>query len=473
MHHGPLSHGRTGRESAGRAARRRLFSRPLVSRPPAPGAVSLAVLMLALAGGGAAQAGGFGIREQSAYYMGTAFAGNAAGGDGLASMAWNPAALSFTPGLSVEANATYIAPHASIDVWDVTGPVFGNDLGNLGVGDMVDNGVAPASYINYAWDRVAIGIAVTAPFGLITDATCNWSGRYYGCYSRIFDTNLEGMVAFKLADWVTLGAGVNLNYIDARLTNAQVLGVVPLPVPPYGAVIPGDAALDGDDFGVGFNLGALFTLMPGTTLGVGYRSFIDHTLGGNINITYAGLPKANMPASAALTLPDQVTASLRSQIAPDWTVMGTVEWTNWSTVQNLTITSNGSVASIIDMRWTDGWYFSGGAEYRWAPNLALRAGIGYELTPVPDETRLPRLPDTNRLWLSGGFTYDFTPQLALDFAYTHIWGETSPMELLASDTGNALRGSLIGEVNDGYVDIVSVGLRYKFDTPVVGALVTK
>ncbi len=64
----------------------------------------------------AAQAGGFGLREQSAYYQGTSFAGNAAGGAGLASMYWNPAAISFVPGLQLEGNVTYIAPHASIDV---------------------------------------------------------------------------------------------------------------------------------------------------------------------------------------------------------------------------------------------------------------------------------------------------------------------------------------------------------------------
>ena len=39
-----------------------------------------------------AQAGGFAIREQSAQFQGSSFAGNAAGG-GLSSMYWNPAAL--------------------------------------------------------------------------------------------------------------------------------------------------------------------------------------------------------------------------------------------------------------------------------------------------------------------------------------------------------------------------------------------
>lgn len=427
----------------------------------------IALPAVALAGATGAQAGGFGLREQSSYYQGSAFAGTAAGGEGLASMYWNPAAISFNPGLNFEANATYVAPHASIDVYSATAPVVGTSLGNVGVGDMVDNGVIPATYITYAWDKIAVGLAVNAPYGLITDANCAWSGRYYGCYSRIFDMNVQGSVAYKVTDWMTIGGGININYIDARLTNAQFAGLTP----PANNL---HAEVNGDDMAIGFNLGVLFTLAPGTTLGVGYRSAVDQTLEGAVDISLANIvPLSRIGATAALKLPDQVTASFRSELTPQWTVMGTVEWTNWSTVQQLVVKAVTTPVSTLDLQWDDGWYFSGGVEYQWDSKLALRAGIAYELTPVPDATRSPRLPDTNRFWLSGGFTYDFTPQLSMDFAYSHIFGESSPINLYPTDPANALRGSLVGEVSDGYVDIVSIGLRYKFNAPVQTALITK
>lgn len=415
-----------------------------------------------------AQAGGFGIREQSSYYQGTSFAGDAAGGAGLASMFWNPAAVSFAPGLNVEGNVTYIAPHASVDVYSATSPINGANLGTMGVGDIVDDAAVPAAYISYAWDKIAIGVSVTSPYGLITDAKCNWSGHYYGCYNRIYDMNVQGSLAYKVTDWLTLGAGLSVDYMDARLSSAQVLGYIPQ----TNTVITGWNQVDGSDFGWGFSLGALFTLAPGTTLGVGYRSSVDHNLTGTLSLgTAAGTPVARTPASAGITLPDQVTASFRSQIDPKWTLLGTAEWTNWSTVQQLVVTS-GLAPSVLDLKWNDGWFFSGGVEYQWDSKLALRAGIAYELTPVPDETRSPRLPDTNRLWLSGGFTYAITPQLAMDFAYSHIFGDTGSIDLSASDPYNAMRGSLVAEVNNGYVDIVSLALRYKFNAPTSG-LITK
>ena len=435
--------------------RRPLFTRALMTLP-----------VLAIAGASGAAAGGFGLREQSAYYQGYSFAGTAAGGDGLASMFWNPAALSFSPGLNMEANVTWIAPHASIDVYSATGPIFGNNLGTMGVGDIVDDAAVPATYITYAWDRIAVGLAINAPFGLITDAPCNWSGRYYGCYSRIFDMNIQGSIAYKVNDWLTIGGGFNVNYIDARLSNAQVLGAAPLT---FGA-----AQVDGDSIGYGVNLGALLTLAPGTTIGLGYRSQIDQELNGTITPLVLNNPVAKLPAQAGLLLPDQATLSLRSKLTPNFTVLGTVEWTNWSTVQQLKVESIAAPPSILNLQWNDGWFFSGGVEYQWDPRLALRAGIAYELTPVPDETRSPRLPDTNRLWLSAGLTYAVTDKLALDLAYTHIFGEEGSINQSAADLGNGLRGSLVGAVTDGYVDIVSVALRYKFDSPVAATpLITK
>lgn len=403
-----------------------------------------------------ATAGGFGLREQGAYYQGSSFAGNAAGGEGLSSMFWNPAAISFTPGLSVEGNVTYIAPHASIDIISATAPVTGTSLGNAGAGDMTDNGVLPTFYASYAWDKWAIGFSSTSPYGLVTDAPCNWSGRYYGCYSRIFDMNAQLSVAYKVTDWLTLGAGLNVNYIDARLSNAQFAGLAPPTNNLY-------AQVNGDDIGVGVNLGMLLTLAPGTTFGLGYRSQISHTLGGQLDVSLFGaITVAQMPATADLTLPDQVTASFRSRLDPQWTVMATAEWTNWSTVQQLVVESGGAPVSTLNLQWKDGWFFSGGVEYQWDPKLALRGGVGYELSPVPDSTRSPRLPDSNRLWLSAGLTYNFSPQLSADLAYTHLIGQSGTIVQTPADPSNALRGTLIAGVNDAYANIISVGLRYKF-----------
>src|SRR6478672_767419 len=63
---------------------------------------------------GAAQAGGFALREQSAIGLGNSFAGSAAGGSGLASMFWNPATMADFAGIQSSTTISYILPYANI-----------------------------------------------------------------------------------------------------------------------------------------------------------------------------------------------------------------------------------------------------------------------------------------------------------------------------------------------------------------------
>ena len=108
--------------------------------------------------------------------------------------------------------------------------------------------------------------------------------------------------------------------------------------------------------------------------------------------------------------------------------------------------------------YRDGWFYSAGAEYKWSDALSVRGGIGYERTPVGDDVRTPRLPDNDRLWLSLGGSYKMTPQLSLDAAYSHLFvKDTSVHDVSGAITYN---GTI-----DAHVDIISVGLRYRWDTP--------
>ena len=76
------------------------------NRTLARSAAALGALLAATA----AQAGGFGIREQSATAQGESFAGVAAGSGGLSSMFWNPATITMTPGIQTEAHGSVIIP---------------------------------------------------------------------------------------------------------------------------------------------------------------------------------------------------------------------------------------------------------------------------------------------------------------------------------------------------------------------------
>ncbi len=147
------------------ASMRRWSSR--ASRKRALSFVSTIVAMAA--GVAAAEAGGFAVREQSAYGQGSSFAGMAAPGDSISSMFWNPAAVTTVTSTTVEGNLTAIFPRSELDV-DPTRSTL-TALGITGNGGNVgETGIVPAAYFaTPITDQLYFGVSVNAPYGLSDD----------------------------------------------------------------------------------------------------------------------------------------------------------------------------------------------------------------------------------------------------------------------------------------------------------------
>jgi long-chain fatty acid transport protein len=143
--------------------------------------------------------------------------------------------------------------------------------------------------------------------------------------------------------------------------------------------------------------------------------------------------------------------------------LGTVQWSNWSRFKGLTL-----AIPVGDLKtaanWDDGWFFSIGGEYDYSPNLTLRSGIAYEMSPIDDASkRLVQIPDNNRIWLSVGASYAWSEAMTIDLAYSHIFIEDGGVDLYTTSTpvmpGGV--GPFTGNVQAS-VDLFSVGLRTKW-----------
>src|SRR3954471_3760975 len=77
------------------------------------------------------------------------------------------------------------------------------------------------------WTTAAlwVGLSVNGPFGLITKAGPYWAGQVYSRSSRLFTLNATPTIGVKLTDWLSIGAGVQIQYIDVALSRA-----VPAPI---------------------------------------------------------------------------------------------------------------------------------------------------------------------------------------------------------------------------------------------------
>jgi long-chain fatty acid transport protein len=417
---------------------------------------------------GAAHAGGFSVREQSTTYLGSAFAGAASGGD-LSSMYWNPAAAAAVPGCSTVSSYSLIIGRSDETA---EGGVFALAPGlDPNSTDVASDALVPSSYAACQLsDKLFVGVALNSPFGLLTKPEdTGWAGSPIAVTSKVFSVNVAPTIAYRLTPTLTIGAGVQVEYLRLRLTHAAFST-------PLGP-LAGSREFEAEDVGVGGTAGLIWQPLPGTSLGLGYRSAVGLDVGGWFR-RGPGLttgPAISTHAEAGLTLPEEVTFSFRQAVAPGWAMLGTVEWTNWSRLGDVAAKGSGcgpsGVCEVLNLNYRDSWFFALGAEYAYSPALTLRAGAAYEISPIDDDVRDILLPDSNRVFVSAGASYRYSEQIVVDFAYSHIFFEDAPF-CVASALGNGgsthcnagtppaavlLRGD-----SDGAVDIVSLGLRYRF-----------
>jgi len=108
------------------------------------------------------------------------------------------------------------------------------------------------------------------------------------------------------------------------------------------------------------------------------------------------------------------------------------------------------------------WFFSVGADYQWTDRLAVRGGIGYEISPISDSVRIPLLPDNDRTWLSVGATYKISKDLSFDLAYSHVFVKSTPINISAASGNPWFDGiTYIGNVSS-HIDILSLGVKYRW-----------
>lgn len=410
-----------------------------------------------------AAAGGFDIREQSAYYQGMSFAGSAAGGR-LSSMFWNPAAAGDVGnGFTTESSYSLILPKADVTVESIGGGPVPPGLDPTT--DMAQEALVPASYAAYRLNpNLVFALSINSQYGLGTSPDSKnelWAGQLWAQSSKVFSTNLTPTVAYQVSKEITVAAGVQVQYLE--LTRFKSATALAGPAP--------SSVIEGDDVGVGFTLGVEFKPAPGTTVGVGFRSSIQHNIEGSVAIPAAHVKSG---VHADLDLPEKITASFRQELNDRFRLLGTVEWTNWSRLGDVPVVLDkpflvlpaGVPVATLSFNWDDGWYFSLGGEYDYSDKLTLRAGVGYEISPIQSDTsRLIQLPDANRLWLSGGGSYRVGNlfgfgDTTVDFAYSHLFVENASFDRVPASS-LAPPVHITGQV-DASVDIISLGMTTKW-----------
>jgi long-chain fatty acid transport protein len=419
---------------------------------------------------GMAQAGGFGLLENSASGQGNAFAGAAAHVTDASTIFFNPAGMMRLEGDSISIAGHFIMPESS---FTNNGSALNPAAGGGPLTGFDDDGGASAFVPNFYWvktidEQMKFGLGVQTSFGLATEYDQGWVGRYHAIETDLKTVNINPSIAYQVNEQLSIGGGLDLVIADIIFTSEIDAGTL------LGApqTMDGFADLEADNFsdpGFGINVGLQYLLNADTVFGASFRSEIDIDMSGNADFTVPA-PLAGAFPDGGLTSSVTLPASLSLSVAKKMdkiTYLADITWTGWSSFDELRIVYDSGTPSdtVTTQDWDDTFRYSIGFDYQYSDKMVLRSGLAYDETPIQSpERRTARIPGNDRTWLSFGLTYILNDQSSVDVGYSHLFIDDTEIDNtleVAPPGGPALNATLTGTYTAS-VDILSVQWNKKF-----------
>ncbi len=358
--------------------------------------------------------------------------------DDLSAIFSNPAGLVQLPKIQIMCGFTTFMPRVEI----VT------HLGPVATPNLMQSSVSLAPHFfasSQVGERVWLGLGLNSPFGLGMQYSANWPGSINIIKATLKTLNLNPTIAYKVTDYLSVGAGLDIMYCTLNLKRV-------LPLPLLG---PQAVDLQGVSWGLGFNLGLLLKPLDYLAVGVSYRSQVRQQLEGTAR--FRPFSTFDGDASGSIMLPDMIFAGIMVRPMKQLSVEGGIIWTHWELFRRLDIKFSNALGTLSEPKeWHNTWRGQLGVEYKALPWLDLRAGYAFENEPMPDRFADYLVPSTDhRHNFSCGTGFHWRA-MTLDLAYT--------MVLMMDRTVNNSRaaGVLPSDFQGRLSHVVGLSWGYKF-----------
>ncbi|MBY6224722.1 OmpP1/FadL family transporter [Ferrimonas balearica] len=391
-------------------------------------------------------AAGFQLNSQSATGIGRAFAGDAVIADNASVLARNPAAMALFDAPAFSGGLTYA--DVQVDVMDATwysqslsGQPTMTDLGSID--DAAEGKIIPnIFYIHPLNDTFAVGVGAFTNYGTGTDTSSLTQGKQLGVFgpadlignTEVTTVNFNVSMSARINKHLSLGAGLDVVYGEGVLTRqGTVLGQNMQPVD-----------VEADGIGFGGIVGATYEINENHRFGLSYRFSPDMDVEGTLKkIAIEGVIPS-MVDYDELTVPLADIAQFAGfhQLTNQFAMHYTAQWTQWSNFDSVDLHKDGVTEVLKDYQWKDSWFLSLGGTYTVNDKWTLRAGYAYD-QGVIDEIQSISIPDSDRQWLSAGFSYHLTPKSTIDFGFAHVMGEKVEVK------ENSMFGQLVAHTESG------------------------
>ena len=357
-------------------------------------------------------AAGFQLNAQSATGLGRAFSGDGVIADNASTMAKNAASMALfdAPALSLGVIAIDTDVHVKNTQTSLT--VGKHTLPSTAIADASIGGTSYAPNIYYIQpinDKFSVGASLYSNFGTKTEFKKGYKADLFGGLTDVKSVNLGLSAAYRINQHFSVGGGLDIIYGSGKLQlgNAQALNI------------------DADGIALGYNLGTIYEYNQNNRFGLSYR--YSPTIKAKGDIHYKGQNLSN--EKLEIPLPSMVEFSGFNKLNDKFAVHYSVQWIEWSAFDQLS-TTGGSFSK--DYQWQNSWHYSVGGTYYLNNDWTLRAGYMHDTSAQGKLTSIS-VPDSDRNWLSGGFSYHIDSKSTIDFGLTYLIGadinvnETQPL----------------------------------------------
>jgi long-chain fatty acid transport protein len=371
-------------------------------------------------------ASGFAVESQGARAMGFAGAYVAQAADPSA-IFYNAAGIGFLRGKQL-----YVTGALTTLSTDFLGSGPTPPAGTLEKSDRVVTILPAFYYSQQVGERTVVGLGVTRPFAVHSkwENPDTFTGRFICLDCRIASWSINPTVAYKLADRLAVGAGLDVRLSNFEFSRRLVADPNPFDVPTDVA----ELTLDGSTkTGIGFDVGLLASPTENFSIGISYRHKVtmDHDAQGNFVQILTGdqavddavkeaLP-ASQPATVSFTYPGSIAvgAALRRRY---WTVEADFQWMLWSSFDEvkLAFANSPSFDMALPQNWESTWRGALGVEYLIGDDWEARGGYGYDHSPAPTETISPFIHDADRHTFGAGGSWKYE-RLRVDFNVRYVF----------------------------------------------------
>ncbi|OBU14820.1 aromatic hydrocarbon degradation protein [Photobacterium aquimaris] len=347
-------------------------------------------------------AAGFQLNAQSATGLGRAFSGDGVIADNASTMAKNPASMALfdAPALSLGVIAINTDVHVKNTETAMT--IGKHTLPSTAIADASIGGTSYAPNIYYIQpinDKFSVGASLYSNFGTKTEFKEGYKADLFGGLTDVKSVNLGLSAAYRINQHFSVGGGLDIIHGSGKLQrgNSQALNI------------------DADGIALGYNLGAIYEYNQNNRFGLSYR--YSPTLKAKGDIHYKGDNLSN--EKLIMPLPDMIEFSGFNKLNDKFAVHYSVQWIRWSEFDNLATTGDSFTKAY---QWQDSWHYSVGGTYYLNNDWTLRAGYMHDTSAQGKLTSIS-VPDSDRNWLSGGFSYHLDSKSTIDFGLTYLIGE--------------------------------------------------